>query len=112
MLTSLILLEAASSVPSFGVFETLSQYGALGVITLAMGAALWFLLKRMLATEDELKKKVDDLQKEMNSYIKNDQSRLKEAIDNNSKAFNDLREKIYDMGVQEISPVKRSRKSS
>ena len=45
-------------VESFGVFETLSQYGALGVITLAMGAALWFLLKRMLATEDELKKKV------------------------------------------------------
>ena len=35
----MVLLQA---VESFGVFETLSQYGALGVITLALGAALWF----------------------------------------------------------------------
>lgn len=110
MLT-ILLNESVSAVPSFGVFETLSQYGALGVITLAMGAALWFLLKRMLATEDELKKKVEDLQKEVNDYIRNDQSRLKDAIDNNSKAFNDLREKIYEMSAQETT-VKRSRSKS
>ena len=48
----------------FGVFETLTQYGALGVITLGLGAALWFLLKRQIASEDRLKKQVEDLQKE------------------------------------------------
>mgnify|MGYP003340848538 CR=1 FL=1 len=43
----MILLQA-SPVPSFGIFETLTQYGALGVITLGLGAALWFLLKRQI----------------------------------------------------------------
>ena len=42
---------------SFGVFETLTQYGALGVIVLGLGAVLWYMLKRQLASEDELKKK-------------------------------------------------------
>ena len=46
-------------VESFGVFETLTQYGALGVIVLALGAVLWYMLKRQLASEDMLKTKVD-----------------------------------------------------
>ena len=44
-------------VQSFGVFETLTQYGALGVIVLGLGAVLWYMLKRQLASEDELKRK-------------------------------------------------------
>ena len=79
-------------VESFGVFETLTQYGALGVMTLGLGAALWFLLKRQIASEDRLKAKVDELQKELNDYIKQDRSVLKETIDNNTKAFQDLRD--------------------
>ena len=81
-------------VESFGVFETLTQYGALGVITLALGAALWFLLKRQIASEDRLKAKVDELQKEINDYIRSDQNQLKSAIDNNTKALQELREFI------------------
>ena len=86
----MILIDAA--VPSFGVFETLSQYGALGVVTLALGAALWFLLKRQLASEDSLKKDLAALQKELNDYIREDQKVLKETIDNNTKALHDLRD--------------------
>jgi len=81
-------------VQSFGVFETLTQYGALGVITLGLGAALWFLLKRQIASEDKLKTQVDALQKEMNDYIRNDQNQLRQAIDNNTKALADLRDTI------------------
>lgn len=81
-------------VPSFGVFETLTQYGALGVITLGLGAALWFLLKRQIASEDKLKNQVDALQKEINDYIRNDQNQIKLTIDNNTKALSDLRDLI------------------
>ena len=87
--------EAASSVvPSFGVFETLTQYGALGVITLGLGAALWFLLKRQIASEDKLKTKVDELQKELTTYIASDAQKTTEALNNNTKALEKLQDII------------------
>ena len=79
---------------SFGVFDTLTQYGALGVVTLALGTCLWYLLKRQLASEDRLKQDVAALQKELNDYIRNDQKILKETIDNNTKALHDIRDMI------------------
>lgn len=90
MILTTFLLQAAS----FGIFETLTQYGALGVITLGLGAALWFLLKRQIASEDRLKTKVEELQKEMNDYIKSDQNMLKTTIDNNTKALQEIRDLI------------------
>jgi len=81
-------------VESFGVFETLTQYGALGVITLGLGAALWFLLKRQIASEDKLKARVDELQKELNDYIRNDAANMKAVLDNNTKALQDLKDII------------------
>ena len=86
----MVLLQAQS----FGVFETLAQYGALGVITLGLGPALWFLLKRQIASEDRLKIKVEELQKEMTDYVRNDQNHMKQTIDNNTKALTDLRDII------------------
>lgn len=90
LLLHTIFLQAQS----FGVFETLTQYGALGVIVLGLGAVLWFMLKRQLASEDELKSKVDDLQKELNGYIKTDAGKVQSALDNNTQALKDLREII------------------
>lgn len=81
-----MLLQA----PQFGVFETLTQYGALGVITLGLGAALWFLLKRQIASEDKLKARVDELQNNINQYMRQDQQAMKEAIENNTRALNQL----------------------
>ena len=49
-------------VQSFGVFETLTQYGALGVVTLALGYVVWSLLKRQIASEDRLKAKVEEIE--------------------------------------------------
>lgn len=77
---------------NLGVFETLTQYGALGVITLGLGMALWFLLKRQIASEDKLKKEVEDLRKEMNDYLRNDQNTLRTTIENNTKVMQDLKE--------------------
>jgi uncharacterized membrane-anchored protein YhcB (DUF1043 family) len=81
-------------VQSFGVFETLTQYGALGVVTLALGYVVWSLLKRQIASEDRLKSKVEELQKEMNDYIKTDLQKVTTALENNTKAMNDLRDII------------------
>ena len=52
------------------------------------------MLKRQLASEDELKKKVDDLQKEVNDYVRNDAGKVQNALDNNTQALKDLREII------------------
>lgn len=89
----MIFLQAPAPA-SFGVFETLTQYGALGVITLGLGAALWFLLKRQIETEDKLKSQVDRLQKEVNDYIRGDAANMKNTIDNNTKALQDLKDFI------------------
>jgi hypothetical protein len=76
----------------FGIFETLTQYGALGVITLGLGAALWFLLKRQIASEDRLKNRVDELEKELKEYIRNDRDQLKSVVENNTKAVENFRD--------------------
>lgn len=81
-------------VPSLGVFETLTQYGALGIIVLGLGAVLWYMLKRQLASEDELKKKVEELQEEITKYIREDSNKLQSSLDNNTQALKDLRETI------------------
>jgi uncharacterized membrane protein YgaE (UPF0421/DUF939 family) len=103
----MILLQAQS----FGVFETLTQYGALGVITLGLGAALWFLLKRQIASEDRLKTRVDELQKELNDYIRNDQNQIKNTIENNTRALQELRELIMMRAVNDGGHVKTSRRT-
>lgn len=79
---------------SFGVFETLTQYGALGIIVLGLGAVLWFMLKRQIASEDRLKARVDELEKELKDYIKNDQNQLRTTIENNTRAMESFRDTL------------------
>jgi uncharacterized protein HemX len=79
-------------VPSLGAFETLTQYGALGVVVLGLGAVLWFMLKRQIASEDRLKARVDELEKELKEYIKNDQNQLRSTIENNTRAVESFRD--------------------
>ena len=84
----------SAEAPSFGVFETLTQYGALGVVVLGLGAVLWFMLKRQIASEDKLKSKVDELQKELTTYIASDAHKTTEALNNNTKALEKLQDII------------------
>ncbi len=72
--------NSSTTVSSFGIFDTLIQYGALGLVAIAMGAALWFLLKRMIKTEDKLIEKVDLLQKDMRLRKENCPSPLIEMV--------------------------------
>lgn len=84
----------SAEAPSFGAFETLTQYGALGVIVLGLGAVLWFMLKRQIASEDKLKNKVDELQKELTTYITSDSQKITDALNNNTKALEKLQDII------------------
>lgn len=91
-------MDVASQVPNaLGAAENLVQYGALGAIAIFMGTALWMLLKRMLKAEDELKAKVESLQKQMDDYIITDQNKLREVIENNSKVMTSLRDIVLEL---------------
>jgi len=87
---SLILLN------TFGIFDSLANYGALGLVTLASGGALWYLLKRQIMSEERLQKKVDELQKEMTDYILKDQREMKDIIEKNTDALTELSKIIYE----------------
>ena len=82
----MILLQA------FGVFETLTQYGALGVITLGLGGALWFLLKRQIASEDRLKARVAELEKEIKDYIRSDRDQMRNVVENNTRVIENFKD--------------------
>ena len=78
--------QVATQGMEFGIFETLTQYGALGVITLGLGAALWFMLKRQLAAEDKLKEKVEELEKEV-LFLKGQATKVKDKTNKKLKNF-------------------------
>ena len=51
------------NVPSFGIFDQLANYGALGLVVLAMGAVGWTLLKRQLDDKDRMQRKLEELER-------------------------------------------------
>jgi hypothetical protein len=49
----------------FGVFEQLTNYGALGLVVLALGALVWFFIKRNLEEKDRLIKRLEEVNDEI-----------------------------------------------
>jgi hypothetical protein len=89
-------------------FDGLTNYGVLGIITLALGYFVWQVWKRQVRSEDALKTQVSELQQELRSYIKHDQSELKKSLDNNTGALNELRELFLSSMInQTAQKVKR-----
>ena len=82
------------TVPTAGVFDSLVQYGVLGIATLGLGWVCWKLLQRQLETEDRLNSKIDALDKTLTNYIETDHKKLKETVDQNTKAYLELRDTI------------------
>lgn len=62
METTEVTTEAAQN---FGVFEQLVNYGVLGIAVLAVGALVWFFIKKNLAEKDRMQAKIDELEKEL-----------------------------------------------
>lgn len=64
----MILLDStavANQASQFGVFEKLTDYGALGLIVLALGYVSWMFVQKKLKENEELKKKIEDLREEL-----------------------------------------------
>jgi hypothetical protein len=90
------------TIPSAGVFDSLIQYGVLGIATLGLGWACWKLLQRQLETEERLNTKLDELEHKFDSYVDNDHTKLKGLVDSNTKAYLELRDMIVVSNTKKI----------
>ena len=64
----MVLLDStavADQASQFGVFEKLTDYGALGLIVLALGYVSWMFVQKKLKENEELKKKIEELREEL-----------------------------------------------
>jgi hypothetical protein len=82
------------TVPSAGIFDSLIQYGVLGIATLGLGWVCWKLLQRQLETEERLNKKLTDLEDKLSVYVEDDIEKLKDLAENNRKSYLELRDLI------------------
>ena len=63
-------MDSTNVATNFGIFEQLTNYGALGLIVLALGGVAWYMFKRIVAEKDRLQTKVDELEKELRNEYK------------------------------------------
>lgn len=47
---------------SFGIFDSLTQYGILGFAVLALGYLCWIFLNRLMKSEEDFRQKVEELE--------------------------------------------------
>lgn len=55
---------------SFGIFDTLADYGILGFAVLALGYLCWMFLNRLMKSEDDLKARVKELESDVEKTLK------------------------------------------
>ena len=79
---------------SFGVFEQLADYGVLGLLTLGLGFVVWWLLRRQLQGEEQLRTQVSTLQEDLNKYVREDRDRLSSAIEENTRTLTAVKSSI------------------
>jgi hypothetical protein len=58
-------MDSTTVAPNFGVFEQLTNYGALGLVVLALGAVAWYMFKRHMAEKDRMQAKIEELEKQL-----------------------------------------------
>ena len=88
------------TVPSAGIFDSLIQYGVLGIATLGLGWVCWKLLQRQLETEERLNKKLSELENKLSVYVEEDIEKLKDVAENNRKSYLELRDLIVKNSVK------------
>jgi hypothetical protein len=49
---------------SFGIFDSLAQYGVLGFAVMGLGYLCWIFINRQMKSEDELRERVKELEDE------------------------------------------------
>jgi hypothetical protein len=72
---------------SFGIFESLTDYGILGFAVLGLGYLCWMFLNRLMKSEDDYKKRVEELEGELRDEVS-------DAIKKNTESAKTLKETI------------------
>lgn len=72
---------------SFGIFESLTDYGILGFAVLGLGYLCWIFLNRLMKSEDDYKKRVEELEGELRDEVS-------DAIKKNTESSKTLKETI------------------
>jgi len=80
--------------------DTFLQYGVLGAVALVLGYFAWASYTRLVEKNDTLEKKVDALQAEMTSLLKEERDRMASIIQENTRAINDLRSLVVSTLLQ------------
>jgi hypothetical protein len=72
---------------SFGIFESLTDYGILGFAVLGLGYLCWTFLNRLMKSEDDYKKRVEELEGDLRDEVS-------DAIKKNTESAKTLKETI------------------
>lgn len=72
---------------SFGIFESLTQYGILGFAVLGLGYLCWIFLNKLMKSEDDYRKRVEELENEIREHIE-------ESIKQSSETSKSLKETV------------------
>jgi hypothetical protein len=72
---------------SFGIFESLTDYGILGFAVLGLGYLCWMFLNRLMKSEEEYKKRVEELEGDLRDEVS-------DAIKKNTESAKTLKETI------------------
>lgn len=72
---------------SFGIFESLTDYGILGFAVLGLGYLCWMFLNRLMKSEEDYKKRVEELEGDLRDEVS-------DAIKKNTESAKTLKETI------------------
>jgi hypothetical protein len=79
---------------SFGIFETLTQYGVLGLAVLGLGYLCWHFLNKLMKSEDDYRTRLEELQDEVRTSIKQELKKSSSTIKENTESSKSLKEII------------------
>jgi hypothetical protein len=79
---------------SFGIFETLTQYGVLGLAVLGLGYLCWHFLNKLMKSEEDYRSRLEDLEDEVRTNIKQELKKSTNTIKENTDSSKNLKEII------------------
>lgn len=92
------LLQLQTPAESIGDFSM--QYGVLGLLAFVLGYFAWTQYNRLAKKNDELEKKVDQLQEQMITHLVEERDRMSKLISENTKALQELQKVIFEYMVK------------
>ena len=92
------LLQLQQPTESIGEFSM--QYGVLGVLAFVLGYFAWTQYNRLAKKNDDLEKKIDQLQEQMITHLVEERDRMSMLISENTKALQELQKVIFEYMVK------------